>query len=65
MLDGVLVDNEVVDEAKRWKKDCLIFKVNFEKAYDSISWDFMYYIMGSWKISLRFKINFKIFFILF
>lgn len=24
----------------------MIFKVNFEKAYDSISWDFMYYMMG-------------------
>lgn len=46
MLDGVLLSNEVIDEDKRCKKDCLIFKVNFEKAYDSISWDFMYYMMG-------------------
>ena len=29
MLDGVLLSNEVIDEDKRCKKDCLIFKVNF------------------------------------
>lgn len=36
ILDGVLVFNEIVDLAKR-KKECLLFKVDFEKAYDSIS----------------------------
>lgn len=28
--------NEIVDEAHRLKKDLLLFKVDFEKAYDSI-----------------------------
>lgn len=28
MLDSVLVANEVVDDAKRRKKTCLIFKVD-------------------------------------
>jgi hypothetical protein len=35
ILDGVLIANEVVDEAKRLKKELLLFKVDFEKAYDS------------------------------
>jgi len=28
--------NEIVDEASRYKKELLLFKVDFEKAYDSI-----------------------------
>ena len=36
ILDGILVANEIVDEAHRCKKDLILFKVDFEKAYDSI-----------------------------
>jgi len=32
----VLVINETVDFAKKSKSECLIFKVDFEKAYDSV-----------------------------
>lgn len=45
ILDGVTVINEVVDFPKRKKKKCLILKVDFEKAYDSINWDFLDYMM--------------------
>ena len=37
MLHGVLIANEVMEEAKRCKKPCLVFKVDYEKAYDSLS----------------------------
>jgi len=36
ILDGILIANEVVDEATKLKKDLLLFKVDFEKAYDSV-----------------------------
>ncbi|XP_058766944.1 uncharacterized protein LOC131640567 [Vicia villosa] len=36
MLDGVLIANEIVDLAKKSKRSCLLFKVDFEKAYDSV-----------------------------
>ncbi|MCI40481.1 cysteine-rich receptor-like protein kinase, partial [Trifolium medium] len=36
ILDGILIANEVVDEARKSKKDLLLFKVDFEKAYDSV-----------------------------
>jgi hypothetical protein len=36
ILDGILIFNEVVDEARRAKKELLLFKVDFEKAYDSV-----------------------------
>ncbi|KAK2422417.1 hypothetical protein QL285_032952 [Trifolium repens] len=31
--------------AKRKKRDCVIFKVDFEKAYDSVSWSFLDYML--------------------
>jgi len=45
LVDGVLVINELVDYAKKEKKECLIFKVDFEKAYDSVDWGFLEYMM--------------------
>lgn len=35
-LDGILIVNKVVDEARKSKKELLMFMVNFEKAYDSV-----------------------------
>ena len=32
-------------EVRRSKRSCLIFKVDFEKAYDSVSWQFLFYMM--------------------
>jgi len=45
LLDGVLVANEVLEEYKRKRKSCVFFKVDYEKAYDSVSWDFIYYML--------------------
>jgi len=36
ILDGILVANEAVDEARRLHMEMLLFKVYFEKAYDSV-----------------------------
>jgi hypothetical protein len=43
--DGVLVVNELVDMAKRQGRECVIFKVDFEKAYDSVDWGFLEYML--------------------
>lgn len=45
ILDGVVVINEVVNFAKKERKECLIFKVDFEKAYDTVNWGFLDYMM--------------------
>jgi hypothetical protein len=44
LVDGVLVVNEVIDYAKKSGKECVIFKVDFEKAYDSVDWGFLDYV---------------------
>ena len=46
LLDSILVANEVVEECKLKKKRLAIVKVDYEKAYDSVSWVFLYYMMG-------------------
>jgi hypothetical protein len=40
ILDRILIENEVVDEARKLKKDLLLFKVDFEKAYDYVDWGY-------------------------
>jgi hypothetical protein len=45
LVDGVVVVNKVIDFAKKLKKECLIFKVDFEKAYDSVDWGFLDYML--------------------
>jgi len=39
ILDGVLIANEVVNWLKKKKKAGTLFKLDFEKAYDTISWE--------------------------
>ena len=45
ILDGILIANEVVDEAKKNKKELILFKVDFEKAYDSVDWGYLDAVM--------------------
>lgn len=45
MLDSVLVVNEVISEAKYKKRLTMVFKVDFEKAYESVRWDFLLYML--------------------
>lgn len=51
MLDTVLVANETIDEAKRREKKCLVFKVDFKKAYDCVCWKFLLYMLKRMRFS--------------
>ncbi|GKV11739.1 hypothetical protein SLEP1_g22962 [Rubroshorea leprosula] len=46
LVDSVIVANETIDEIKQKKKRCFIFKADFEKAFDKVSWDFLDYMMS-------------------
>ena len=46
ILDGILLANEVVDEARKCQKELLLFKVDFEKTYNSIDWGYLQTVMA-------------------
>lgn len=37
IMDSVVVLNEVVDEANREAKSCIMFKADFERAYNTVN----------------------------
>ncbi|KAJ0434139.1 putative RNA-directed DNA polymerase [Helianthus annuus] len=41
IFDGPIIVSEVVSWAKKQKTEILLFKVDFDKAYDSINWNFL------------------------
>lgn len=45
ILDGVLVIKHIIDLVKKRKDECLLFKVDFKKAYNFVSWDFLIYML--------------------
>jgi hypothetical protein len=62
LVDGVVVVNEVVDMAKRSGRSCLILKVDFEKAYDSVEWSFLAYMMDRFGFMLIGRIGSRLVF---
>jgi len=45
LLNSVLVANEVVHIIKNKKKRCMIIKIYFKKAYYTIKWNFILYML--------------------
>ena len=45
ILDGAVMLHEIIHELQTHKEEGVIFKIDFEKAYDRISWDFVEEIM--------------------
>lgn len=53
IMDGVVILNEVVEEAMRNKARRMILKVDFEKAYDSVEWDYLFRMLHILKFPTR------------
>lgn len=55
ILDGVVIANEVINFAKKFGLELLLFKVDFAKAFDSVCWNFLDDVMdqmgfgGKWR----------------
>lgn len=45
IFDGIMIANEVVDWWKKSKTKGVILKLDFEKAYDSINWEYLFDMM--------------------
>jgi len=46
LLDSVLVASETIDYLRKEKSKGVVVKVDFEKGYDLLDWDFLMYMMG-------------------
>nr|GFC55640.1 RNA-directed DNA polymerase, eukaryota, reverse transcriptase zinc-binding domain protein [Tanacetum cinerariifolium] len=51
--DGPFILNEVLSWCKRKRKQALVFKVDFAKAYDSVRWDFLLDIIHAFGFGSR------------
>jgi hypothetical protein len=45
IVDGFMVANKVVYDLKRSRRSGLIFKVDFQKVFDSVLWDYIDEVM--------------------
>jgi hypothetical protein len=50
ILEGVVILYETLHELKRMKRKGIIMKLDFEKAYDKISWQFLLEVLERKKI---------------
>jgi hypothetical protein len=41
-MDGILALHKILHDTRVRKKDGLILKLDFEKAYDKLNWDFLF-----------------------
>ncbi|GJW80269.1 putative RNA-directed DNA polymerase, eukaryota, reverse transcriptase zinc-binding domain protein [Tanacetum coccineum] len=55
ILDGLIILSEIIEWHKKRKKQLLIFKVNFEKAFDSINWNYLDHILDSLRFGLKWR----------
>ena len=46
ILDGPLVVSEIIDWYKKRRQNLMIFKVDFEKAFDSVSWKYLDFVLA-------------------
>ena len=45
ILDVVLIANEAVDEKRRSGEERIVFKIDFEKAYNHVDWGFLEHVL--------------------
>ncbi|XP_071699063.1 uncharacterized protein [Rutidosis leptorrhynchoides] len=55
ILDGALIVNETIDYLKANKKKGFILKADFEKAFDSLNWNFLMDVMKSMGFGKRWR----------
>ncbi|GLT65805.1 hypothetical protein SLA2020_382140 [Shorea laevis] len=59
IADGIVIANKVIHEAKRCKRPTLIFKADFEKAYDCVNWEFLNRMMDKLGFCMKWRMWIK------
>ncbi|GJT70924.1 putative reverse transcriptase domain-containing protein, partial [Tanacetum coccineum] len=55
ILDGPFILNEMISWCKRHKHKAMMLKIDFQKAYDSVRWDFLDYILTRFKFRSKWR----------
>ncbi|GJY79348.1 RNA-directed DNA polymerase, eukaryota, partial [Tanacetum coccineum] len=55
ILDGPFILNEIISWCKSHKSKAMIFKVDFEKAFDSVRWDFLDGILSNFGFGSKWR----------
>ncbi|GJR25846.1 RNA-directed DNA polymerase, eukaryota, reverse transcriptase zinc-binding domain protein [Tanacetum coccineum] len=63
ILDGPLMLSECIDWYKKKSKNLMIFKVGFEKAYDSVSWKYLDFILQSLGFGIKWRRWIQVFYL--
>jgi hypothetical protein len=45
IMDGVVSLNEILHEVRQKKQSGVVLKIDFEKAYDKVNWQFLHYMI--------------------
>ena len=54
-MDAILIANEIVDERRQSGEEGVVFKIDFEKTYDHMKWDFLDHVLEKKGFSLRWR----------
>ncbi|GJU48519.1 RNA-directed DNA polymerase, eukaryota, reverse transcriptase zinc-binding domain protein [Tanacetum coccineum] len=57
ILDGPLILSGVIEWFRKRRKKMLIFKLDFKKAFDSVSWKYLDFVLHSLRFGLKININ--------
>ena len=55
ILDGPLMLSEIMDWSTQRKKKMMIFKVDFEKAFDSVNWKYLDYVLSQFRFGEKWR----------
>ncbi|GJY02513.1 RNA-directed DNA polymerase, eukaryota [Tanacetum coccineum] len=55
ILDGPFILNELLSWCKHKKSKALIFKIDFEKAFDSVRWDYLDVVLANFGFGLKWR----------
>lgn len=51
IVEGVIILHEVIHSLRKDRRICMILKIDFEKAYDRVRWDFLEEVLNGKRVS--------------
>ena len=55
ILDGALIASEIIDSCKKSKTEAMMMKLDFHKAFDSVSWKYLDWVLEQMNFPLKWR----------